>query len=223
MSEENIQVIVDGTLAEGVTAAEAKSRIAQLFKTSVDKIEPMFSGKPFAVKRELDLETARKYQAALLQAGLMAKLMAATVPIVPPVAPSAALQNASLAATGSDIDTTPAPAPLNIDTSAISMADVGITIMEHAPVAAAVIDTSRLQVDQAGQTLDQTPTAVAPDIDTSRISLASVGEDVMDYLPIPEVDIDTNLTIAEAGITIMEHKPVAPVQIDTSKIKLADE
>ena len=219
MNEENIQVIVDGTLAEGVTAAEAKSRIAQLFKTSIDKIEPMFSGKPFAVKRELDLETARKYQAALLQAGLVAKLMAAA----PPVAQSAALQNASLAATGSDIDTTPAPAPLNIDTSAISMADAGITIMEHAPVAAAEIDTSRLQVDQAGQTLDQTPTPVAPDIDTSRISLASVGEDVMDYLPIPEVDIDTNLTIAEAGITIMEHKPVASVQIDTSKIKLADE
>ena len=219
MNEENIQVIVDGTLAEGVTAAEAKSRIAQLFKTSIDKIEPMFSGKPFAVKRELDLETARKYQAALLQAGLVAKLMAAA----PPVAQSAALQNASLAATGSDIDTTPAPAPLNIDTSAISMADAGITIMEHAPVAAAEIDTSRLQVDQAGQTLDQTPTPVAPDIDTSRISLASGGEDVMDYLPIPEVDIDTNLTIAEAGITIMEHKPVASVQIDTSKIKLADE
>ena len=105
MSEQNIQVIVEGALVEGATAAEVKSRIAQLFKTSVDKIEPMFSGKPFAVKRELDLETARKYQAALLQAGLMAKLVAA--------APSSALQNASLAATGSDIDTPP-PRPPSI-------------------------------------------------------------------------------------------------------------
>ncbi len=217
MSEQNIQVIVDGTVVEGATLAQVKPRIAQLFKTTVDKVEPMFSGKPFAVKKGLDLETARKYQAALLQAGLVSKLAAAPQPAAAPP------QEISIAARGSDIDTTPAPAAVNIDTSAISIAEAGITIMEHAPIAAAEIDTSRYQVGTVGQTLDETPAVAAPAIDISSISLANAGEDVMEYLPLPEVDLETTLTMADAGITIMEHKSVAPAQIDTSKIKLTDE
>ncbi len=217
MSEQNIQVIVDGAVVEGATLAQVKPRIAQLFKTTVDKVEPMFSGRPFAIKKGLDLETARKYQAALLQAGLLSTLAAAPQPAATPP------QEISIAATGSDIDTTPAPAPVNIDTSAISIAEAGITIMEHPPIAAAQIDTSRYQVEAVGQTLDERPPVAAPAIDISRISLANAGEDVMEYLPIPEVDLETTFTMADAGTTIMEHKPVPPAQIDTSKIKLADE
>jgi hypothetical protein len=212
MSEQNVQIVVDGTLVEGAAPEQVKQRVAQLFKTTVDKVEPMFSGKPFAVKKGLDLETARKYQAALKQAGLVAKLTA-----------ESALQNATLAPTGSDIDATPEPPPANIDTSDLSMAAAGETIMKHAAIQKPEIDTSRYQVEQRGQTLDQQPRPAAPKIDTSELSVASVGEDVMEYLPIPEVDIDTSeLSVAEAGITIMEHKPVPPAQIDTSKIKLAE-
>lgn len=224
MSEQNVQVIVDGTIVEGAVPEQVKQRVAQLFKTTIDKVEPMFSGKPFAVKKGLELETARKYQAALKQAGLIAKLAAATpAAAAEDKTAAAALQGATIAPTGSDIDTTPTPPPANIDTSAISMAEAGITIMQHAPVSTPEIDTSRYQVEQAGQTLDQTTRPAAPKIDISNISLAATGEDVMDYLPIPEVDLETTLTMADAGVTIMEHKPVPAAQIDTSKIKLTDE
>ena len=210
---ENIQVIVDGALVAGAEPDQVKQRVAQLFKTTVDKVEPMFSGKPFTVKKGLDLETARKYQAALKQAGLIAR-----------VSDEATLQNATIAPTGSDLDTRPAPPPSSIDTAELSIAAAGEIIMQHAPVPKPQIDTSHYQVERVGETLDQQPRPAAPKIDTSGMSVASVGEDVMEYLPLPEVDIDTSeLSVAEAGITIMEHKPVPPAQIDTSKIKLADE
>jgi len=136
MSEEMFQIVVNGTLTEGAQIEQVKQNIAKLFKTSVDKVEPMFSGRKLAVKKGLDKQTALKYKAAISNAGLAAAVTAMTseaASVTGNDTSSTSLDNASLAATGSTMDETPVAAPANIDTSDLVMDSVGETLVEATP------------------------------------------------------------------------------------------
>ena len=199
MDEQGFQIVVNGQLTEGADPETAKANVAKLFKTSKDKVEPMFSGQRATVKKGLDEAMAKKYQAALKNAGLIATVeptAAATAPATP--APGGDLGGASIEAAGAQIDQTPTPAPANIDTSDISMGEAGETIKEYENVP-------------------------VPDIDTSNINMGEVGETLVDYQPPtdPDINIDS-LSMGEAGEEIMEHKPTPEPDIDISQLKVDD-
>ncbi|MEH6616490.1 MAG: hypothetical protein V7699_01480 [Porticoccus sp.] len=79
MSEECYEVIFRGDVLAGQSVIEIKQRLAQLFNAEAKRIDQMFSGKPVVVKRNLDLETAERYQSTLLKAGALVDIRPATL------------------------------------------------------------------------------------------------------------------------------------------------
>ncbi len=227
MSNRRFQVIINGELAEGAEPDQAKQNIARLFKTKSAAVEAMFSGKRISVKKNLDQATARKYQQAIIKAGLKAGIapMAKVEPSEKKSDISAPSENeptsVTLAATGCTMDERPQPAKVNIDTSAYAMDEVGITLDESPQAEAPEIDTTAYNLDEAGIILDETPQAEAAEIDVSEISIQERGADLMEYEAPPEAEYDlSQFSMAAAGETLVEHTPVPPANIDTSRLEM---
>lgn len=203
MSTQLFQIVVSGKLATGSTREQVQQNIAKLFKTTVDKVAPMFSGERVAVKKDLDQATAAKYQAALQQAGLLAEIAPMTQEAAPAptpiVTPKGDLGGASIEPAGSQIDQTPPPPP-------------------------AQIDTSKLSAGPVEGFLSNEPPPPPPKIDISKLNLGIKGEDLVEVLPIitPDYDID-GMTMGAPGEIIMEYTPPPEPKIDISKLKLSDE
>jgi len=202
MADKLFQVIINGQLVEGAELDQTRQNIAKLFKAKIEAVEPMFSGKRISIKKNLDLATAKKYQQAIIKAGLKAGVapMAGTVPTMKsPASPphqEDSLAAATIAAIGTTMDVRPPPPKANIDTSTYDMHEVGIT-------------------------LDETPLAEAPKIDVSAISMQETGVDLMEYETPPKAEYDlSQFSMASAGETLVEHTPTPPANIDTSKLEI---
>ena len=74
MTQSTYDVSFNGGLVAGADLTQVKNNVASLFKTDVEKIEVMFSGKRVVVKRNLDEQTALKYQAAMKNAGAVCQI-----------------------------------------------------------------------------------------------------------------------------------------------------
>lgn len=79
MSEKFYEVIFRGDVLAGQSVIEVKQRLAQLFNADATRIDQMFSGKPVVIKRNLDMETAERYQSSLLKAGALVDIRSATI------------------------------------------------------------------------------------------------------------------------------------------------
>lgn len=66
----------DGALLPGVESTTAKLNLAELFKSEVEAIEKLFTGRPVALKRDLSRPDAETYLAALKNAGVDARIEA---------------------------------------------------------------------------------------------------------------------------------------------------
>lgn len=186
MSEQN-HVVFKGQLADGVNADLAKQKLAAMFKINVAQAEAMLGGKPVYIKKNVDLATAKKYQAAMLKAGAVAEIVspAAAQPAqnTAPAAkaPAAASGSAAIlpgSSANSEIPDTNAPQTMvkmdaNTDISSISMAETGAEL-QTAPVEAAepALDLNGLSLAEAGADV-QTAKADDPalNIDTSSLSM----------------------------------------------------
>ncbi len=223
MSEEMFQILVNGTLTEGAQIEQVKQNIANLFKTNIDKVEPMFSGRKLAVKKNLDKQTALKYKAAINNAGLAAAVapMKSAAPSSTTKTGDTSLDNASLAATGSTIDNSPVAAPADIDTSSLMMDSVGETLAEETSIPEPVIDTAQISMGEAGEDVTEYTPPPEPNIDISKLDMGDAGEDVMQYEAVPEANIDiSELSMADSGEDVMLHKKIPPAKIDTSNLDL---
>ena len=69
MTEQNYEIVFYGKLVEGFLEQDTKQHVAQLFKTSVDQVERMFTGKRVVIRNKLDQETAQKYILAMRKRG----------------------------------------------------------------------------------------------------------------------------------------------------------
>ena len=65
MSIELYKVVFNGILKDGVSIDEVQSRLATAFKMSPEKVQRLFTGKPFTIKTDVSLNVAQKYQKAL--------------------------------------------------------------------------------------------------------------------------------------------------------------
>jgi len=162
MSFDQYDIFFSGQLIDGNDEAVARTKLAALFKLPPDRIDHLFSGKPIAVKRGVDMDTAVKYRTAFRDAGALLEIKPITTTEsvkatpIPDVAPTAVDQEPPAASsgltlnpanTGSLEDCAPKVVPVEIgDISQISMAAVGSTIDESEPPAPLEIDTSALSI-----------------------------------------------------------------------------
>ena len=74
MSDNRFKIVFDGALLPGVESTTAKLNLAELFKSEVDAIEKLFTGRPVALKRDLSRPDAETYLNALKNAGVDARI-----------------------------------------------------------------------------------------------------------------------------------------------------
>lgn len=69
MADARYKIVFEGELMPGAALDSVKENLARLFKSDADKIDALFSGRPVALKRDLEDGEADKYLAALQRAG----------------------------------------------------------------------------------------------------------------------------------------------------------
>ncbi len=76
MSDNRFKIVFDGALLPGVESTTAKLNLAELFKSSIEDIEKLFTGRTVALKRDLSAPDAETYLTALKNAGVDARIEA---------------------------------------------------------------------------------------------------------------------------------------------------
>jgi hypothetical protein len=196
MSEKSYQIVVTGELVDGAYLPEVKVKLAALFKMPAAKLDPLFSGKRVVIKRGLGAEAAQQYVAAVRAAGLIC----------------GAEETGAEAAPSSE----PASVP------GVSLAPVGVTLIDPPPVVTPEIDVSAYSVASVGEVLVEPPESLEADIDISALSMDPLGEDLVEHAPPQAPAIDTgDLSVAPAGTQMAEAVKVTPAAIDIGDLDLA--
>ena len=76
MSDSRFKIVFDGALRPGVESTTAKLNLAELFKSDVEAIEKLFTGRPVALKRDLSRPDDESYLKALHNAWVDARIEA---------------------------------------------------------------------------------------------------------------------------------------------------
>lgn len=161
MSEQRYEVVFRGDVVPGQSIVDVKGRLAELFNAEASRIDNMFSGRPVVIKRNVDKDTAQRYQDSLRKAGAVVEIrrfVADTLESLtrddPEPSPSQELPAPSVdvAPVGADVltaeyrrDYTPA----DIDTSHLSIAETGADVLqenERRVIPDREVDTSHLSV-----------------------------------------------------------------------------
>lgn len=138
------EVAFSGQIAEGADLQEVRANVGKIFKADDAKLAQLFSGKRIVIKKNIDRQTAMKYQQALHKAGAVCELVnlsvsVETVEAAPPpqtVEPATPEQpaDAPRAATNADDtdysgrDIPPAPKTVPLDISGDQIDDLGASI-----------------------------------------------------------------------------------------------
>ena len=75
MADDRFDLIFRGDIVLGQPLSDVKQRLQRLFKADEARIEGLFTGRPVALKRQLDAATAQKYQKVLQQAGALVEVV----------------------------------------------------------------------------------------------------------------------------------------------------
>ena len=100
MNDELFEVAFSGEIRVGENPEDVKARVGKMFNADEAKIEQLFSGNRIVIKKNVDQQTAAKYETALNRAGAECEVKSTSPPVV--VAPSPA---------PSPTETPAAPAP----------------------------------------------------------------------------------------------------------------
>ncbi len=71
----NYKLVFDGTISDGYQVDDVKKNLAMLLKANEQQIELLFSKPEVVIKKNLDHESAMKYQKAMQKAGTICKVM----------------------------------------------------------------------------------------------------------------------------------------------------
>lgn len=235
MSENSFAIAFSGELVEGADPAQVRKNLAQLFKTSPDQVEKLFSGKRVALKKDLDQQTALKYQAVLKKAGAVTVVVNTAVPAAAKAEqsttqpqPAAAPKAPAAAAKGESIESVTRAvvkaAPTDMSAfEGVVVDQPGVVLIEHTDIPMPDIDTSELSMAEVGVELVKHEAPVPLQVDTSELSMAEAGVDLVKHEEAAPLQVDTSaMSMAEPGVTLVEPKPVEPPKIDTSRLSLSD-
>ncbi|MEA3276864.1 MAG: hypothetical protein U9Q81_16570 [Pseudomonadota bacterium] len=90
MSHDRFDVLFAGELQAGEERDEVRRRLQSLFKLSDDAAIRLFSGRPVAIKREVDADTASRYRQTFLKAGALVHIVPTDAAAGPESAPDQA-------------------------------------------------------------------------------------------------------------------------------------
>ena len=169
MSDQQFDVFFRGDIVAGQAVVEVKERLAGLFKLEAAQVEQLFSGRPTAIRRNLDEASAKKYEQALLKVGALAELRPVKVEEAPAV--QAARENS---AAGSSVEPSSEQANTGED---LSLAPAGSDVLrpdERSTVTAVEVDVSALALEPGGGELlreDEKHSVEATQVDTSHLEV----------------------------------------------------
>lgn len=181
--EPTYQVIFRGKLLTGFTAETVSENVAKLFRTEPSRVAAMLKQSKLVLKTGINKATAQQYQEALRAAGMMVAVIAdeptgVPVPVAAPAVTSATPASAvvpseTAADADAPLDTKPAPPKLEINTSHLSLAEVGVVIGElpRNPNPAPVIVPANLSLAAPGVVLIEAKPVPKREVDTSALSL----------------------------------------------------
>jgi hypothetical protein len=72
--KETYSVILSGKIATGRDSGTVRKNLADILKVSQAELEPLFSGRPLTIKKNVDQSTARKYVLAFENAGVLCSM-----------------------------------------------------------------------------------------------------------------------------------------------------
>ena len=219
MSEPLFDIVFFGILQPGKDRETVQQNMAKLFKTEPEKLQSYFSGDRKVIKSKVDELVAEKYRAALENVGLVIK--------IEPVEVAEDTAEPESAASPEPAGST--PDENTVDTSGISIAEVGADVLAH-PVAVEpqpIGDISALSMAEVGSDVLEHPEEVIPQAipDIGEISVAETGADLLEH-PVevaPQAIEDiSELSMAEAGADVYEHPPEKPEEpeIDLSELSV---
>ena len=167
MAESLFDIAFSGQMMPGADPMQVKTNLATLFKTDAARIEALFSTRT-VIKKRVDENTARHYQAVLAKAGAQVEM----VRIDPAAAPPAAPTVMTMAEPGVWlVEPVMVPVP-EFDLSGITLAEVGANLAEPSVPEVPQFDLSGLQLAPPGTVLDDQPPPPPANINTSALSLA---------------------------------------------------
>ena len=170
MSEPIFDITFYGIIQPGMDKEVVIHNMAQLFKTTPEKVTPFFAGGRKVIKSRVDEPTANKYRTALENAGLVIKLEAQSSADIDTSDISAAPVGADVLENPPTVD----PQPIG-DISNISMAEVGADVLENPPVVEPqpIGDISGITIAEVGADIleNPEPEQKAPAPDTSGLSV----------------------------------------------------
>ncbi len=191
MSNDLYEVVFSGGILDGADPAQVRKNIGNMFKADAAKLKHLFSGNRVVIKKNIDQQTAMKYQAAMKKAGAICELkqlssikspiateVAATAPTKQTTSSARASQSRSTAVASGDILPAPDTDPLHItgeqiaDLSA-SLAPVGSDVQDAKPdIPEPALDIAGLSMAPPGADLEQVKNkAEPPPPDTAGLSL----------------------------------------------------
>jgi len=72
-------LVFEGTISDGYGTEEVKRNLADLFKVDDKRVEQFFAKQPVVLKKDMDYDSAMKYQRVLQKAGAICKIQAAVL------------------------------------------------------------------------------------------------------------------------------------------------
>ena len=73
---EQYNIVFEGTISDGYGTEEVKRNLADLFKVDEKRVERFFAKQPVVLKKDMDYDSAMKYQRDLQKAGALCKIQA---------------------------------------------------------------------------------------------------------------------------------------------------
>ncbi len=171
MSDDKYEVAFSGEVAEGVDLEQVKAKVGQMFKADSAKLAHLFSGKRVIIKKNIDQQTAMKYQTALNKAGAVCeikKLSTESVSVATELTEKPVVESLSTTIKATvpeiDADIPPAPETEPLHISANDISDLSVSI-----------------ADVGCDMQDEIKEIEAPQLDLTGLDIAPVGSDLVDH------------------------------------------
>ncbi len=183
MIDGKFDVIFRGQIVKGSELNDVKNNLVSLFKSSLNAVEPLFSGADIKIKKSLDYSTAMKYQSALKQAGALAIISEVIV----------VKAKANFMTPDGEAETN-APTANSNDVSVEKQSSINQRSVTENENQAEELPTNDgiLTVADVGSRLMPDKIYEKRDVDTSELSLANVGERLLPP-KVPETHVQPSI------------------------------
>lgn len=218
MNEALFDIVFKGKFVKQIDQAKAVLHFSKLFKMPAEKAQHFFDGKPRTLKKSLTLDKASHFRSALKKAGLR-------VSMVKQVAKETQQNDDAITMeeVGATIIDKPFVQPKHFETSQFSLDEVGVEIVHPEHIETPEFDLSAFGIDEVGAQFAEKPDIPEPDIDVSGITVDEVGATFAQKPDIPKPDYDlSDMDIDEVGVVLVKKEKVPEPDINIDDIELAD-